>query len=284
MLVERRLDPLLTPRTIGGNSVRAPEHPVPPGRAPLFAAILAAAAAVSYGSFLLEHALSPDLDRFNGYVSELSARDQPFHYLYSAGDLITGSLAIIVSVTALLTLRRRPWSTAGWIFLGKFGFWAIGDAVFPLDCAPSLETTCALRERSGHVSFSHQFHSVTSVIVIIFGVLALFTLSMAARRYGWWPALGRWGWLLAVIEVVCALATLALMLVGLWLGLMQRLQIGVLCLGLLVISWALYADRHRTEPDPPDTTPAGTGDTEDPGPGDRTLGSAAADDGLGVVR
>ena len=34
---------------------------------------------------------------------------------------------------------------------------------------------------------------------------------------------------------------------GVWLGLAQRLQISVLCMGLLVIAWALYTDwlRHR---------------------------------------
>ncbi|MFD0691829.1 DUF998 domain-containing protein [Actinomadura fibrosa] len=216
-----------------------------PGVVPAWVVVLAAVAAVSYATFFLEHLLSPDLDVVNGYVSELSAVDQPFHNVYSGGDLITGVLSIIVAAGTLRRLRRRPLATAGWTFLGLFGVCAIGDATFPLDCAPSLETWCALRERSEQVSFSHEFHSVTSSAVIVCGVVALFTLSMAARRYGWWPALARWGWPLALAESVFALGTLLAMYLGRWLGIIQRIQIGILCLGLLTIAWALYADRRN---------------------------------------
>jgi hypothetical protein len=215
-----------------------------PGIVPAGVVVLAAVAAVSYATFLLENLLSPKLDFVNGYVSELSAVDQQFHAVYSAGDLVTGALSILVALTTLRRLSRRPLATAGWTFLGLFGLAAIGDASFPLDCAPSLETWCALRERSEHVSFSHEFHSVTSGAVVVFGVAALLLLSLAARRYGWWPALARWGWLLALTETVLALGTLVAMYAGQWLGIVQRAQISVLCLGLLVIAWALYADRR----------------------------------------
>ena len=215
-----------------------------PGAVPAYLIVLAVVAAVSYSTFLLENVLSPELDVVNGYVSELSALDQPYHFVYGGGDLVTGVLSIIVSAGTLRKLRRRPLATVGWSFLGLFGVWAIGDATFPLDCAPSLETWCALQERSENVSFSHEFHSVTSSAVIACGVVALFTLSMAARRYGWWPALARWGWLLALAEAVFALSTVLAMFLGRWLGIIQRVQIGILCLGLLTIAWALYADRR----------------------------------------
>ncbi|MEO3829478.1 DUF998 domain-containing protein [Actinomadura sp. B10D3] len=215
-----------------------------PGAVPMRVIALAAVAAVTYATFVLENLLSPKLDFFNGYVSELSAVDQPFHLVYSAGDLVTGVLSIMVAVGTLRRLTRRPLATAGWTFLGLFGVCAIGDASFPLDCAPSLETWCALRERSEHVSFSHEFHSVTSSGVIVCGVAALLLLSLAARRYGWWPALARWGWMLALAETVLALGTLVAMYLGQWLGVIQRAQISVLCLGLLTIAWALYADRR----------------------------------------
>ncbi|WP_131737107.1 DUF998 domain-containing protein [Actinomadura roseirufa] len=216
-----------------------------PGTLPAHVIALAVVAGISYGTFLLENWLSPELDVVNGYVSELSAIDQPYHLVYSGGDLVTGVLTIIVAAQALGRLARRPLATAGWAFLGLFGLCAIGDALFPLDCAPSLETWCALRERSESVSFSHEFHSVTSGAVIFCGVVSLFTLSMAARRYGWWPALARWGWPLALAESVFALSTLLAMLLGRWLGIIQRVQIGILCLGLLTIAWALYADRRE---------------------------------------
>ncbi|HEX2316890.1 MAG TPA: DUF998 domain-containing protein [Thermomonospora sp.] len=217
---------------------------------PRCAALLAGVAGVSYGTFLLGHVLNPDLDVVNGYVSELSAANQPFNAVFGMGDLVTGSCAAAVAVLALRRFRRSPLASAGWGFLLLFGLCAIGDAVFPLDCAPSLETWCALRERAARVSFSHRFHAVTSSLVIVFGVLALFTLSLAARRHGWWPPLARWGAALAVTEALCGLCTLLFMVHGSWLGLMQRIQIGILCAGLLVIAWALGADRaaRRTAP------------------------------------
>jgi hypothetical membrane protein len=210
---------------------------------PGYAVVLAAVAGVSYSTFVLGHLLNPHLDLVNAYVSELSAVNQPFHVLFNVGDLVTGTCAVLVALTALTRLALPSPAREGWTFLLLFGVCAIGDAVFPLDCAPSMETWCALREQAEQVSFSHQFHAVTSSFVIVFGVLALFTLSLAARRHGWWPPLARWGGVLAVAEALCGLCTLLFMIHGSWLGLMQQVQIGILCTGLLVIAWALHHDR-----------------------------------------
>ncbi|SEG93179.1 hypothetical membrane protein [Thermomonospora echinospora] len=223
--------------------VKPGRHEAGPGRMPGHAVVLAVIAGLSYSTFVLGHFLNPDLDLINAYVSELSAVNQPFRAVFNTGDLVTGVCSVLVAVTALARLARRSLARAGWTFLLLFGACAIGDAVFPLDCAPSLQTWCALREQAQQVSFSHQFHAVTSSFVIVFGVLALFTLSLAARRYGWWPTLARWGRILAVAEALCGLGTLLLMIRGSWLGLMQQVQIGILCAGLLVIARALHEDR-----------------------------------------
>ncbi len=217
-------------------------------RAPAWTGPLAVVAAVSYSSWILEFPLHTKVDVVDGYVSELSAADQPSHWLFSAGDLVAGALMAAVAAGCLAGLPRRAWSVAGWSFLLLFGVSAIGDALFSMDCAPSTDTACALRERAGRVSFSHRFHDVTSSLVIVAGIAALLCLSIAARRYGWWPALARWAWVLAATETVTALATLVLMYLGIWLGLAQRVQISVLCLGLLLIAWALLARAGEKPP------------------------------------
>ncbi|TMQ95854.1 DUF998 domain-containing protein [Actinomadura soli] len=224
------------------------DHRDGPGALPARVVALAAVAAVTYATFLLESLLSPEFDVFNGYVSELSAADQPFNALYGGGDLVTGVLAIIVAGAALRGLRRRALATAGWTFLGLFGVCAVADASFPLDCAPSRATWCALRERSAHLSFSHEFHAVTSGGVVICGVAALLLLSLAARRYGWWPAVARWGLPLALAEAVLAAAMMTAMFAGRWIGAVQRMQVAALCLGFLLVAWALHADRRGAAP------------------------------------
>jgi hypothetical protein len=238
-----------------------------PGAAPGCTAPLALVAAIAYCAYFLEHLLSPSHDSRNAYVSELSATDQPYHGVYSGGDFATGVLAIAVALIALSTLRRRPWSVLGWTCLALFGLCAIGDAVFPLECAPSLDTRCALLERAGRLGFAHSFHAVTSSLVIVFGVAALLALSTAARRYGWWPALARWGLPLAATETLLASGTVTAMMLGRWLGIIQRVQIAVLVAGLLTIAWALHADRrHAARRSPAEARPPRPGPSDTPSP------------------
>lgn len=203
---------------------------------------MAAIAGVAYTSWVLEFALNPALDPVNGYASELSASDQPFHYVFAGGDLLTGLLTIGV---AGFMLRRASFAPAGWVALLLFGAFSICDSLFAMDCAPNSDTGCALRERAGRVSFSHEFHSVTSVCVIGAGILCLAALTLAARRDGRWPVIARWGWLLLGVETATALATLPMMYFGVWLGIMERVQTTTLSLWLLVIAGELYADRWR---------------------------------------
>ncbi|GAB2823899.1 hypothetical protein GCM10027176_30480 [Actinoallomurus bryophytorum] len=215
---------------------------------PAFAWLLAALAGVAYASWVLQFVLNPGLDPVNGYVSELSASDQPHHYLFAAGDFVSGLLTITVVVTVLRWVRPRGCALAGWLALVVFGVFSIADSLFAMDCAPNSDTTCALRERAGKVSFAHQFHSVTSVCVVTAGIVSLIALTIASRRSRRWPVIARWSWLLLLAETATALATLPLMYFGVLLGVMERVQVAVVSLWLFVIAGQLYADRHRPSP------------------------------------
>ena len=92
--------------------------------------------------------------------------------------------------------RTELFRLVGWLALVVFGVFSIADSLFAMDCAPNSDTTCALRERAGKVSFAHQFHSVTSVCVVTAGIISLIALTVASRRHRRLPVIARWSWLL----------------------------------------------------------------------------------------
>lgn len=222
-----------------------------PGTLPAFTWLLAALAGLTYASWVLQLALNRELDPVNGYVSEMSASDQPYHGLFGAGDFVSGLLTISMVVLVLRAVRPRGWALTGWLTLALFGVFSIADSLFAMDCAPNSDTTCALRERAGKVSFAHQFHSVTSVCAVMTGIASLVALTIAARRGRRWPVIARWGRPLLVVETVTAAATLPLMYSGVLLGVVERVQVGMISGWLFVIAAQLYADRR------PATRPAG---------------------------
>lgn len=218
---------------------------VGPRGLPVAVSVSAGVAGASYASWILQFWLNPGLDPVNGYVSELSASDQPFHWLFAAGDLLSGVLTIGVAAAVLRLGAARAWALAGWLALIAFGVFSIADSLFAMDCAPNSDTTCALRERAGQVSFAHNFHMVTSTLAVTAGIIGLIALTVAARRYHRWPVIARWGWPLMIAETATALATLPLMYFGLLLGVVERVQVSVISLWLLVIAGELYAERRR---------------------------------------
>lgn len=221
-------------------------HAREPGVVPAFAWLLAALAGVTYASWVLQFVINSDLDPVNGYVSELSATDQPYHALFSAADFVSGLLVITMVAVVLRASRPRGYALAGWLALVAFGAFSIADALFAMDCAPNSDTTCALRERAGKVSFAHQFHSVTSVCVVTAGIVSLVALTVASRRGRHLPVIARWSLPLLVVETVTAAATLPLMYFGVLLGVVERVQVAMISIWLFVIAAQLYADGRRT--------------------------------------
>ncbi|MCO6011192.1 DUF998 domain-containing protein [Actinoallomurus purpureus] len=213
--------------------------------APAFVPPLAAVAGIVYSSWVLQFLINPHLDAVNGYVSELSATDQPYHGFFSGCDFLAGAVSIAVAALVVRRFRPRGWALGGWLALLLFGAFSIGDSLLAMDCAPNSDPTCALRERAGTVSFAHEFHSVTSTLVVMSGIVSLIALTIAARRYGRWPVLARWSWPVMVVETTAALATLPLMYFGLALGVMERIQVTVISVWLFVIATELYTGRRR---------------------------------------
>ncbi|MCK2220638.1 DUF998 domain-containing protein [Actinomadura sp. ATCC 31491] len=104
--------------------------------------VLAAAAfivaAVLGSAWITGQFTTPAVDRANGYVSELAARDQPWTYLFRVSDALAG-LACLLGVALV---PRVPGEGPGWGALAGYGLLLAAGAALPLDCAFLSEPGC----------------------------------------------------------------------------------------------------------------------------------------------
>ncbi|MEV0531298.1 DUF998 domain-containing protein [Kitasatospora sp. NPDC050463] len=140
---------------------------------------------------------------------------------------------------------RHSWAVAGWAALALFGAATAADSRLPLSCAPTSDEMCAARETAGLVPATHTAHAVTSSLAMLGALGGLIALTVAARCYGWWPSLRRYGpWLLAgeLLATGWSLAAIAAFEAGhgTWsLGAGQRLQVVLVALWLAALAASL---------------------------------------------
>ncbi|MFF2351684.1 DUF998 domain-containing protein [Kitasatospora sp. NPDC058115] len=200
--------------------------------------------AVAYTAWVLEVVLSTGLDPVQAYLSELAAEDQPLGGLFRATDLVAG-LAVLAAAALALPGGRRPWAVTGWAALALFGAATAADSRLPLSCAPTSDEMCAARETAGLVPATHTAHAVTSSLAVLGALGGLTALTVAARRYGWWPPVRRYGpWLLGaeLLATGWSLGAIAAFEAGrgTWaLGAGQRLQVLLVALWLALLAAAL---------------------------------------------
>ncbi|WP_079169519.1 DUF998 domain-containing protein [Streptomyces sp. CC77] len=220
-------------------------------------AVLLALGAVTYSAWLLETVLGTGLDPVQSYVSELAATDQRLGVLFRTTDLVSGLLVLTAALGALTRSERRPLTVAGWAALALFGAATAADSRLPLSCTPTADAACAAREDSGDVPFTHLAHAVSSSLAMAGALAGLAALTLAARRYGRWPAVARTGSALAVAAAAATVWTLAGVAAfeaerGHWgLGAGQRLQVLLVAAWLLVLAWAVTREAPRIPAQPP---------------------------------
>jgi hypothetical protein len=213
--------------------------------------------AATYTAWVLEVVLATGLNPIETYVSELAAQDQPLGGLFRATDFTAGLLVLAGAALALVrTLRtpavRRPWALAGWGGLALFGAATAADAWLPLSCKPTVDPECAARETAGLVPATHQAHAVSSSLAMCGALLGIVALTVAARRYGWWPPVARTGPYLVAVELAATVWTLAAIAMfsagrGTWaLGAGQRLQVLLVAVWLGLLSYAIFRERRTT--------------------------------------
>ncbi|MFD3873532.1 DUF998 domain-containing protein [Streptomyces sp. NPDC058623] len=211
--------------------------------------------AAAYTAWVLEVVLSTGLNPVETYVSELAAQDQPLGGLFRATDFTAGLLVLVGGLLALARLvrypeSRRPWAVIGWAGVTLFGAATAADAWLPLSCAPTVDPECAARETAGLVPATHQAHAVSSSLAMTGALTGIVALTIAARRYGWFAPLARYGPALVVLELLATAWTLTAIAMftaghGNWaLGAGQRLQVLLVALWLGLLAYSVHRERR----------------------------------------
>ncbi|MFI9640824.1 DUF998 domain-containing protein [Micromonospora sp. NPDC051925] len=225
----------------------APRSPVAPtsSAARTVAAVAFALAAVCYASWLLGPVLNPGLGPIDSYLSELAARDQPYHRFFQLGDVATGLCAATAGLVLLRVARDVP-RPAWWGALVFGVATAVDGGYTTMDCAPSVDARCARLEELGDLSWRHQAHTVTSSVAVAGGLLSLVVILAVLRG----PARRRVGLAVAVVLLVGTVGTLvAAVRPEFGLGLWQRAQLiglsGWLLLAAGVARWGPHPEQPR---------------------------------------
>ncbi|MFD9562499.1 DUF998 domain-containing protein [Streptomyces sp. NPDC059994] len=214
------------------------------------AVVLLALGALAYTAWVLEVVVHTGLDPVQTYVSELAAADQPLGGLFRATDLTAGTLVFAGSASALWRCDRRPWSVAGWAGLVLFGAATVADSRLPLSCAPTVDPECAARETAGLVPATHTAHAVSSSVAMTGALVGVVALTVAARRYGRWAPMARFGPVLVALELAVTVWTLTSIAAfeagrGTWsLGAGQRLQVLFVAVWLGVLAHAVARENQ----------------------------------------
>ena len=152
---------------------------------------------LTYNTWALWSPLNGQQQILNGYLSELSASDQPNNLFFRGGDLVTALIVGALGVRALRvwprwSTRRRWWLVAATGLL-LFAVSTFLDSFFSMDCSPTLSAECRVLEESGRLSLVHYAHTYTSVGAQTGIVTSMVAAYIALRRGGlggmWRPVL-----------------------------------------------------------------------------------------------
>ena len=100
--------------------------------------ILAILAALAYSSWPLGYLLNPVVGS-NGLASELEAVNQPYNWVFVAGDVLS---SLLIAAVAIVIWRRKPrHDNSTFLFMAaivSFALLTVADTLLPLHCNPSL--------------------------------------------------------------------------------------------------------------------------------------------------
>src|SRR6266545_4313100 len=111
-------------------------------------------AALAYSSFLLAGPLGSTLNPMNSYVSELGAPTQPAATFFRGTDVVAGCLIVVLAVALRGSLPRDWRRVVGTTALGLAGASSVFDGWKPIECTPSIDRACRLREDATGLSLA----------------------------------------------------------------------------------------------------------------------------------
>ncbi|MEV4108885.1 alpha/beta fold hydrolase [Nonomuraea sp. NPDC049695] len=199
-------------------------------------------AAVLGSAWITGQFTTPEVDRTDGYVSELAARDQPWTRLFRVSDVLSG-LACAFGVAMVPRSAREG---RGWLALAAFGLLNLATGLFPLDCAELSDPSCGRRT----LSSAHYAHLLAGVLATAAALVAMALLSSRWRSWVSW--LFTWLGLAATLLVMAAHAD------GHGVGIAHRAQLAAFAI------WLVYAALHLLVSD--DVTARVSAPPEEPRP------------------
>ncbi|MEU9446194.1 DUF998 domain-containing protein [Streptomyces sp. NPDC048304] len=180
---------------------------------------------------MLEALLHTGLSPLRSYVSELSVADRPYAFLFRVGDITAGCglLALAIALVRRLPATRRR--ASGCVALAVTAAASIGDGLWPMPCAPSVDPVCRATDSADLDQQLGQIHTRSSLAEFTGAILAMLLLSKVLQRTGHRrPA--RWSLTTGVATAALGAMEIAMVLTGVrWVGLPERAQV------LLVSAW-----------------------------------------------
>ncbi|MGW4798071.1 DUF998 domain-containing protein, partial [Nonomuraea sp. NPDC004297] len=180
-------------------------------------------AAVLGSAWVTGQFTTPAVDRTEGFVSELAARDQPWTRLFRISDALSG-LACLAGV-ALVPRVAREWP--GWLALAGYALFTFLAGVFPLDCATLSNPLCGQRG----TSFAHLAHTLAGVLGTVAVLAAMALLSVCWRS--------RVSLFFTALTLAATLVTAAAQVVGHGVGLAHRAQLTMIAVWLVYVALRL---------------------------------------------
>jgi hypothetical protein len=202
--------------------------------------------ALFVASWIVAGALEPRYSHLQQAISELAAKAAAHPGIVTAGIVALGASLVALAVALARVLPRR--SALPVALFAAVGGLILLTALFPLDCGLTVDRACRALWHAGRLSWQHDGHLWGSLAAELIVVLTPFALARSL-----WPGTAAAQALAcgAIGLGIVAVSLIAYGLPGAANGLIQRADLGVLHVWVLIVGagilWATRAGPRTSE-------------------------------------